>query len=321
MGSVYGESKQKEIALRVLAGESKAALSKEYNVSPRSIGRYCDKWKDDLVAETNTTARYQGIEENQYTYSFTVTPEAICIIRGDGADVEMVKVNRNEHPEQYDRTMFFCKDYMDCEMEEVLEEAFDDLNVETSIQNATQGRVTADIKNGDLWYTSDTGRRVEFAGKLVHRVMNAIRSGDGEKILKFADRLSHNPSSRALLGLYDFLDAADIQINDDGMLVCYKYVTEDFMDCHTRSFDNSVGSTVEMNRNEVDEDPDSLCSRGLHVCSLAYLGSFYGNTVVRVIVDPADVVAVPEDYYGIDGQGNVKAKMRVCKYYVDGVVN
>lgn len=316
MSSVYGETKQIEIALRVFGGEKKSALAEEYNVSSRSIGRYHEKWKHkfvDAVEEEETV-------EQEFSYSFTVTPEAICIIRSDGDDISIVKVNRNEHPEQYNRTLFFCKDYMDCEMPEVLEEAYNDLDVVESIKNATQGRVTADPLKNELWYTSDEGRRVSFSGKLVHRVMNAVRDGEGDKILKFADRLSYNPSNRALMGLYDFLDAADIEINSDGMLVCFKYVTSDFKDCHTRTFDNSVGKVVEVGRNEVDENPKNLCSHGLHVCSLSYLGNIENQTVVRVIVDPADVVAVPDDYYGVDDNGRVKAKMRVCRYYVDSVV-
>jgi hypothetical protein len=125
------------------------------------------------------------------------------------------------------------------------------------------------------------------------------------------DRLMDNPSKRAVDELYRFLEACDLPITNDGHFLAYKRVRGDFTDIHSGRFDNSVGAKPRLRRNEVDEDSNRTCSHGLHVCSAAYLphfGSGPGNRVVVVKVDPADVVAVPQDYNN--------AKMRVCAYEV-----
>ena len=62
-----------------------------------------------------------------------------------------------------------------------------------------------------------------------------------------------------------------------------------------------------MPRSEVDENPDNHCSSGFHVGAWEYASSF-GERVVLVEVDPADVVSVPNDYNA--------QKCRVTKYKV-----
>jgi hypothetical protein len=76
--------------------------------------------------------------------------------------------------------------------------------------------------------------------------------------------------------------------------------------------DNSPGTVVEMERNQVDDNKDQTCSTGLHFCGLSYLDHFGGSDsrVVIVKIDPADVVSIPSDYNG--------AKGRACRYEVIG---
>lgn len=75
-----------------------------------------------------------------------------------------------------------------------------------------------------------------------------------------------------------------------------------------------VGATIWMPREMVDDDRNSACSVGIHVGTLSYASTFSDETLV-VLVDPADVVAVPADHHA--------QKMRVCRLYVaaryDGV--
>jgi hypothetical protein len=63
-----------------------------------------------------------------------------------------------------------------------------------------------------------------------------------------------------------------------------------------------------MPRSKVDDDPESTCSTGLHVCSFEYLRSFGGQRTMLCQVDPADVVSVPIDYQN--------TKVRVCRLTV-----
>ena len=59
-----------------------------------------------------------------------------------------------------------------------------------------------------------------------------------------------------------------------------------------------------MDRNLVDDNPESHCSSGLHFCSESYLQSFGGasNPVMILKINPADVVSIPTDYNGAKGR-------------------
>ena len=142
------------------------------------------------------------------------------------------------------------------------------------------------------------------------RLIQFVEQGiDTTALERFWLNLKHNPSLRSRTMLYAFLDHNGIPLTADGCFIAYKRVTEDFKDCHTRTFDNSIGVVVEMRRKDVDDDPSVTCSRGLHVAAFPYAKDFYANgRLVEVKVNPMDVVAVPDDYNG--------QKMRVCKYVV-----
>lgn len=130
------------------------------------------------------------------------------------------------------------------------------------------------------------------------------------QFLKFYKKLKENSSYHTIQQLVPFLKHNDVEINGDGDIVAWKVVTEDYKDCHTGTFDNSVGTVVEMDRNEVDDNPSNTCSAGLHVCAKSYIKGFgAGRTrVVKVLINPADMVSVPHDYSG--------AKCRCCRYKV-----
>ena len=129
----------------------------------------------------------------------------------------------------------------------------------------------------------------------------------------FLENLKQNPSYESVKDLYDFLDACDLPITDDGCFLAYKKVRKDFRDCHTGTLNNAVGKTVSMQRDKVDADRNVTCSTGLHVCSKAYLSQFGGDRTIVCKVNPKDVVSVPIDYD--------HAKMRVCEYTVIGCLD
>lgn len=129
-----------------------------------------------------------------------------------------------------------------------------------------------------------------------------------EPLVRFAEKLLDNPSFNSRQMLYKFLEHNGHPITKDGNFIAYKKVTEDFKDCHTRSIDNSIGETVSMDRQDVDDNPNNTCSHGLHVAAYNYAKDFSRGHLMLVEVDPKDVVSVPVDY---DGE-----KMRVCRYTV-----
>lgn len=128
-----------------------------------------------------------------------------------------------------------------------------------------------------------------------------------ESLLRFWDNLKLNPSFNARKMLFAFLEHNGHPFTDDGCFIAYRGVTTDFKDVHTRTFDNSVGSICEMDRDLVDDNPNNTCSNGLHVACFSYASTF-GDRLVEVKVNPRDVVAVPTDYNG--------TKMRTCKFEV-----
>lgn len=131
-----------------------------------------------------------------------------------------------------------------------------------------------------------------------------------EPLLKFWDKLEDNPSYRAVQALFEFLEANQHPLAEDGCFIAYKGVNADWKDCHTGKIDNSIGTTVKMPRNQVNEDPNQTCSYGLHVGNHEAAQRYWGGSghLLVVKINPRDVVAIPHDYG--------EAKMRVCEYTV-----
>lgn len=120
-----------------------------------------------------------------------------------------------------------------------------------------------------------------------------------------------------------------ITITTEGMLVAYKGMnrSSDADGDYYRPTSNGLiivngetgrsgdlqqrkGDIVEMPRSEVVHDPGASCSVGLHVGTFNY-ATHYGNRVLAVLVNPRDMVSVP------NGEDE---KMRVCRYQIIGEV-
>ena len=131
-----------------------------------------------------------------------------------------------------------------------------------------------------------------------------------EPLLKFWAKLKNNPSFNSRQMLFKFLEHNGHPITTEGNFIAYRAVRNDFLDKHTGKMDNSVGNIVEIDRSKVDDNPNNVCSHGLHVATMSYAQSFGtgDDRLLDVEVDPSDVVAVPTDYNG--------TKMRVCRFKV-----
>lgn len=138
----------------------------------------------------------------------------------------------------------------------------------------------------------------------------------GEKfdpLWRFWCKLRENPSENSKQQLYTWMEKNKVVITELGDIVLEKgvHMMQDgsLWDEHTKTFDNSIGMVVEMNRKDVQDDPNQTCSAGLHVAAPAYVRSNYSQSVVvECLVSPKDVVSVPKDYNA--------TKMRVCRYQV-----
>ena len=170
---------------------------------------------------------------------------------------------------------------------------------------------------------------VTYRGQPMHtvdadRVMAFLREGlPYRPLANYMANKMLNPSARAITEMYTFLEHKGMPIDDDGYIIAYKGVCNDFYSVYgnpqtvviqgqvdeTGHLLNKVGATIEVERSSVDDNFLVGCSFGLHAGSLAY-ASGHGNRVVLVRINPADVVSVPSD---CDCQ-----KLRCCKYTVIG---
>lgn len=187
------------------------------------------------------------------------------------------------------------------------------INVGKAVTTYSGGAVK--IVNGEVFYGN-------FAvhNTLTQRIISMMKEGyKFDHMLKFLENLMQNPSFRAVNETYTFLENHGLPITDDGCFLAYKAVRNNYTDIRTGTFDNHVGITVKMARNQVNENYHEDCSYGLHVGALCYVIDFGhfrkgetvpvdGNKLLIVKVNPKDVVSVPA-YAG-------HTKMRVCEYVV-----
>lgn len=185
--------------------------------------------------------------------------------------------------------------------------------VET-LKQYSQGNLRVELNGSDkkvFWKSYDiTG------SSIAKRLISLCLKGDHkniERLSKFTEKMYANPSAALVQSgrIFEFMAYADIEIDDDGDIIMYKSVRGNYMDKHSNTISNQPGTTVIMERSFVNDNNSSLCSYGLHVCSLAYLQQCFGSLgqrVVRCKVDPRDIVSITNDFKS--------SKIRCCKYYV-----
>lgn len=170
------------------------------------------------------------------------------------------------------------------------------------------------------------GGQVYFDGDLVDNALTAqiVRFlnedvEDWEPLVEFMENVAQNPNEHSREQLYDWLSGRNFTITDGGYIIAYKGVNSDYTSIHAGPgivngeavkghLDNSPGNIVEIARSAVAHDPGAGCASGLHVGTHAFALSFSRGTVLKVAVNPRDVVSVPTDCNA--------QKMRVCRYSV-----
>lgn len=170
------------------------------------------------------------------------------------------------------------------------------------------------------------GNVVKYNGVAVHntltdRMLKLLDDGfDIEPWMHFLERLMKNPSARAIEEAYNFLQHQDMPLTEDGYVLGFKGVQDNYYSCTAGSLNliqgktddagriyNGIGEVIECPRNEVDDNCNRTCSKGIHIGALSYAQSFGPRTVI-VKFDPADIVSIPTDANG--------RKCRACKYEV-----
>ena len=182
-------------------------------------------------------------------------------------------------------------------------------------------RVT--VQKGQVYFDGDPVKNT-----LTEHILRALDEGaDFEPLVRFFENIAANPVHHSREQLYNWLDTHDFTINQRGMIVGYKSVQlqddGSFRSIHAgpgvvngkvyqnEKLPQNIGSVVEVPRSYVNHKPSVGCSQGLHVGTYDYAKRFSGNTVLKVEVNPRDVVSVP----------NHDQKVRVCRYRVLQVVD
>lgn len=151
-------------------------------------------------------------------------------------------------------------------------------------------------------------------------------------LVRFVERLYENPEPHSTEQLFSWIERHNLTITEDGKILAYKgcqlgrrlsgnydpdtlYSTTpgpaivDGKEIVNDYVPNRVGSTVQITRSIVEHNPHNGCGVGLHVGTYEYAkGYAFHGKLLRVIVDPADVVSVPTDCNA--------QKMRVAEYKV-----
>ncbi len=194
------------------------------------------------------------------------------------------------------------------------------MDLKTAVENYTVGRLS--VCPSGVTYNNRPLHTID-----AERVMSFMRDGLSYKpIANYIERKMKNPSARAIQEMYNFLEHKGMPLTVRGTFLAYKGVTMDFWSINGNKETvvlqgrtdsagrilNEIGSVIEVERSSVDDDFRVGCSTGLHAGSLAYAKG-WGQRVVIVEIDPADVVSVPEDCSC--------QKLRCCKYTVIGEYN
>lgn len=302
---ILSDKAKKDIHDKLINGKAtKTELAKSYGVHRRTIDRVL--WEmsgeEDKSLRSGACKRKAGPVIDYSKTNVICTPQQVLITLSDGS--QHTAFRDKEH---FTRIFTLA-------MEEKYEEMMKYVDISNAVREFTFG---TDIKvvNGVMLYK---GREVHSS--IAKRIVEASQdaSQDINRYVNFFRKLHDNPSAKAVQHTYDFLVHNDLEISDEGDVLAYKYISYingQPVDTHTGKVPNWKGWTVKMARNLVEDDPHKTCSRGLHVGSLHYVGSFTDvdgqekePQVIKVSFSPADVVSVPVDYNN--------SKMRVCKYRV-----
>lgn len=306
--SILTQEEKANIFLLFSKGATKAAIAREYDVSPRTIGRI-------ITAFENRTEPEIVDDTPKYKYEYIITNQLIVLTRASSEKSDVVTVTKDDP--RYDDIKSLVNDAIEKKDNSILSNAFLEASIEAKIESASFGNVRVNPGEGTIEYVySGSGEVLKFSPRLTKRLLSIFEGGfennpEFDGLLKFIEKLAFNPDPDMIERLYDFIAPNNIDITPEGNVRCYKKVRDDFKDIYTGNIDNSPGKTVRVKRDYVEKDQYQTCKQGLHVCSWSYLpsyGSEAGNVVMEVDVDPADFVSIPVDYHD--------AKARVCQYKV-----
>lgn len=176
------------------------------------------------------------------------------------------------------------------------------------------------LRGGNVYFDGDP-----IDNSIAEHIMRLVDAGDEhgwKALVNFLEKVATNPSDASKQSLYTWLKDRKFTILPNGDFLAYKgckWEGDKPVSIHAGPgivngvavdgfLDNSVGNVVEIQRSYVDADTFVGCSTGLHAGSYEYAKNFGRGVLLRVTINPRDVVSVPEDCS--------HQKLRVCRYTV-----
>lgn len=160
------------------------------------------------------------------------------------------------------------------------------------------------------------------AEALENHAKAAVASGETIGFRTMVERLGAVAATRkhTVQEALKFLRGMDLPFANDGSIVAYKSLSKTseegvFIDNHSKSLKQGLGTLVQMDVELVDDNRRVLCSNGLHVARRGYLGGYgtgHGNVVCLIKIAPEDVISVPM---------GEESKMRVRAYHIVAVLS
>lgn len=194
-------------------------------------------------------------------------------------------------------------------------EAVERMDMANIVRRVKESRSLTHKRDSVYWSDGSFELPVSMPVELVKVVLKAEREGDADALVAYKNfwtLMSLNKDERVRKNLFWFLKKWGMRIAKCGFFVGYRNVDrtpEDgvYTDHHSHSFKIRIGEVVRMDRSKCDPVQENQCSTGLHVGGAGWLKEHYfGDIGLAVLVNPADVVAVPYDSeYG---------KLRTCAY-------
>lgn len=219
-----------------------------------------------------------------------ITPQQITLIFSDGEPISIFKEDS-----KYENILTYIN-------QQRFEEIASLVDKSAQIQEYTKGKFI--VKNGIVHINNEA-----IPNELSEKLLQLVDANEETRPLeRFWSNLRKNPSIDSKRDLFTFLRVNKIPITPNGCFIAYKKVTDNWLDCHTKTIDNRPGTIVKMERKDVNDDRNVTCAAGLHVAAFSYAWNFTGGILLEVEINPKDVVAVPTDY--------AHQKMRVCRYRV-----
>lgn len=158
-------------------------------------------------------------------------------------------------------------------------------------------------------WLSENQTTMDITGLEDHIKADIENESDG--LSKLIQRLSKTDNSPELnQSIVDFVSKTDMPVTVDGNILGYRRVVttpNGIRDGHSRTVPNELHTSVSMCRELVDGNGNVSCSRGLHVGTAQYVGSYHGDVLHLVMIHPEDIVSVPY---------TDRTKLRTSKYTI-----